>query len=505
MRKGGGGFAGGEVRTMSVAGGKHFSAAVTEHGKVAAWGQGDFAQLGLGCTDNQLQPVMLSGFEAHDCGRILLLAAGQYHTAALVEDGRVYTWGGNSNGQLGHDDEQPRLLPTALGRGGFGGAKVVVVACGTAHTMAVTAEGGVWTCGRNADGQLGHGGRVYTPVFTRVASSCFDGERIVMGACGDKHSIVASEAGRVWTWGAGGSGRLGHNSEADLLAPAVLPLAARKIVTVAAGHAHTLAVGDDGVLVLWGEGTIGQLGLGDLDNRLVPTCMGSDEERPFGGSGVKSAACGFYHTLVVTWEGALWAFGEGWYGRLGLGDDLSRLAPVRVEPQHFNYARVATAAAGALHSMAVTEDGALYTWGKGSADGVGCWAWGATPSANAASGPQVPGGLGHGDAEDRLVPTLVSPDFFGGARVGRCNNLPQEHALAFAMGTHVRLGAATSASCRECGPLPGDLVRRVVEACSWRAEGGDGNGVGEGVVRLIGGRKRAPSEPLTCAADEPST
>ena len=114
--------------------------------------------------------------------------------AALVEDGRVYTWGGNSNGQLGHDDEQPRLLPTALGRGVFGGSKVVVVACGTAHTMAVTAEGSVWTCGRNADGQLGHGGRVYTPVFTRVASSCFDGERIVIGACGDKHSIVASEA-----------------------------------------------------------------------------------------------------------------------------------------------------------------------------------------------------------------------------------------------------------------------------------------------------------------------
>jgi len=493
---------------MSVAGGNHFSAAVTEHGKVAAWGRGDFAQLGLGSTEHQLVPVVVSGFEPDDCGRILLLDAGENHTAALVEDGRLYTWGGNSDGQLGHDDDQPRLLPTALGRGVFGGSPVAVVACGTAHTMAVTAEGGVWTCGRNADGQLGHGGRVHKPVFARVASSCFDGERIVMGACGDRHSIVASEAGRVWTWGAGGSGRLGHNNEDDLLAPAVLgeePLAARKIVTVAAGHAHTAAVGDDGVLVLWGEGTIGQLGLGDLDNRTVPVRMGTDEERPFGGCGVKSAACGSYHTMVVTWEGALWAFGEGWYGRLGLGDDLSRLMPVRVQPKHFNNARVAAAAAGALHSMAVTEDGALYTWGKGVADGIGCCAWGATPSASAASDPQVPGGLGLGDVKGRLFPTLVSPDFLGGARVGRFNKLAQEYALAFAMSTHVRLGAATSASCHECGPLPVDLVRRVVEACAWSAEGEAGMRVGEGVVRLIGGRKRTPSELSMSAADAPST
>ena len=55
----------------------------------------------------------------------------------------------------------------------------------------------------------------------------------------------------------------------------------------------------------------------------------------------------------------------------------------------------------------------------------------------------MPGGLGHADLADRLVPTPVSPRLLGGARVGRCHGLAEEHALAFAMGTHARLGAAT--------------------------------------------------------------
>ena len=485
---------------MSAVCGKNFSAAVTEHGEVLGWGQGDFAQLGLGSAEHQQQPVLVRGFAPRDRGRILMLAAGEYHQAALVEDGRVYTWGGNANGQLGHDDEQPRLQPTMLGCGLFGGAPVSIVACGTAHTMAVTLEGGVWTCGRNADGQLGLGGRVYTPVFTRVAAERFGGDRIVMGACGDKHSAVASAEGRVWTWGAGRSGRLGHGDEADMLVPVVLgqeQLATRRIVTVAAGNAHTVAVDNDGVLMVWGEGTVGQLGLGDLDNRLEPTRLGSDLKSHFDGSGVATASCGSHHTLVVTLEGSLWSFGEGQYGRLGLNDDLSRLVPVLVDPHHFNNARIISTAAGFLHSLAVTEDGALYTWGKGAAD-VSVWAWGMGGSyhtcaltASAARGSQVPGGLGHADLVDRLVPTLLPPQtLLDGARIGRCHGLPEDHALAVAMGTHARLGAAASEVGRECGYLmmPVDLVRRVVEACAWRPEGEAGKRIEEGAVRLIGHR-----------------
>ena len=132
-------------------------------------------------------------------------------------------------------------------------------------------------------------------------------------------------------------------------------------------------------------------------------------------------------------------------------------------------------AAGESHSAAVTAGGALYTWGKGEG--------GYNP------GSQVPGGLGHADLANRLVPTLVPRQLLGGARMGRCHGLREELALAFAMGTHERLGASSALGREEEGCLylmmPAELVKRVVEACGCRAEGE----LGEGVVRLMGGRR----------------
>lgn len=114
---------------------------------------------------------------------------------------------------------------------------------------------------------------------------------------------------------------------------------------------------------------------------------------------------------------------------LGHNDEEDRVVPVRVEVEGLDGAKIVSAACGYEHSAAVTEDGALYTWGPGSL------MLGQT---------QAPAGLGHDDLEDKLVPTLVAPLHQLGARVGRCLPLPPLHALAFAMGTHRRLGAGAA-------------------------------------------------------------
>ncbi len=122
-----------------------------------------------------------------------------------------------------------------------------------------------------------------------------------------------------------------------------------------------------------------------------------------------------------------------------------------------------------------------------------------------------PGGLGHADLDNKLMPTLVPRQLLGGARVGRCHGLREE--LAFAMGTHERLGAgsvvagggggrrrsrraqgkAPAAGREEEGcpypMMPADLVNRVVEVCGWRTEGE----LGEGVVRLMRGLRTKDS------------
>jgi alpha-tubulin suppressor-like RCC1 family protein len=106
--------------------------------------------------------------------------------------------------------------------------------------MALTGGGGVWTCGGNDYGQLGHGDRTGKHLFTRVDPGHFGSAVIVivMAACGAFHNVVASAAGDVFTWGGGLDGCLGHNDVQGRLAPARLgreQFGGAKIVFVAAG------------------------------------------------------------------------------------------------------------------------------------------------------------------------------------------------------------------------------------------------------------------------------
>jgi alpha-tubulin suppressor-like RCC1 family protein len=205
-----------------------------------------------------------------------------------------------------------------------------------------------------------------------------------MVAAGDGHTVALSEAGHVFTWGYGEFGQLGHGDEEDQWAPRQVEagrFGGERVVFVAAGGNHTVAVTAGGRLYTWGLGYLGQLGHGDTGDRLVPTLVRAEA---FGGSAVVRAACGIVHTLVVTEAGALWACGNGQYGRLGLNDEEDRHVFERVGMEAFGGARVVAAAAGNNHSAAVTKDGALWTWGRGD-----------------------DGRLGHGNKQRRLAPMRV--------------------------------------------------------------------------------------------------
>jgi len=247
---------------------------------------------------------------------------------------------------------------------------------------------------------------------------------------------------------------------------------------------HTAVVTIEGELWVCGQGRFGQLGLGDQDNRLAPMLVGA--ETAFGGLQVLTAGCGLNYTLAVTKDGALWTFGWGTHGALGHNDRNNRLVPTCIEAKHYGNAIIVSVAAGFMHSTAVTEKGALYTWGHAS-------------------------GLRHTDGQAKLVPTHVTTNSLHLLRVGRCHDLPPMHALAFAMGTHMRLGSAAPTalpagsgsqrrSQRQQGKTPAaadkgkdceyvtmpcELVQRVVEACVSWPEGRAGEL--EGVVRLLGG------------------
>ncbi len=136
-------------------------------------------------------------------------------------------------------------------------------------------------------------------------------------------------------------------------------------------------------------------------------------------------ACGFCHTVAVTEEGAVWSWGRGTRGQLGHNNHDDMLAPARVGQEQFGGAKIVAADCGLGHSVAVSEDGGLFTWGAAVFMGS-------------------PAGLGHEGRGDKLVPTLVPPNSLRGLRVGRGRLLEPLLALAFAMGTHPRLGAQSN-------------------------------------------------------------
>jgi len=169
-----------------------------------------------------------------------------------------------------------------------------------------------------------------------------------------------------------------------------------------------------------GVGSCGQLGLGDTASRLVPTLVGA--EGAFGESQVLTVSCGYNHSLAVTKEGALWTFGNGEDGALGHISCNDRLVLMCIDAQHFSNTIIVSVAAGLSHSAVATEAGTLYTWGKAP-------------------------GTGHANRQAKLVPTLATPHLLQGVRVGRCHNLLPMHTLTFAMGTHARLGSADETAC----------------------------------------------------------
>ena len=257
-----------------------------------------------------------------------------------------------------------------------------------------------------------------------------------------------------------------------------------------------MVVTTDGALWGWGWNEYGQLGLGNYADTREPARVGRNGS--FGQCKVVMASCGSCHTMAVSEEGDVWSWGYGEGGLLGHNDHRNRPVPERVCRRWFHGARIVTAACGIDHSAAVTWEGEVYTWGRG------------TPY----PGSQEPTGLGHENADDVLVPTLVRAHT---AYSACCNPLPQLHALAFAMGTHSRLGAGDARPGRVEGKnmlqegeegegqgrasfvlaLAGEpgLVQMVVEACAgWPNDTAEGS---EGVVRLVGRgkfRKRTGKE-----------
>jgi alpha-tubulin suppressor-like RCC1 family protein len=176
-----------------------------------------------------------------------------YHS----NSGIVYNWGWGGGFRLGHGDENQRLKPSRLQF--FQKLRVLDIACGWRHVLAICDDGHVYSWGSNSQGQLGHGDFISRMLPTKIEKFC---ESVVQIRCGDYFSMALSSSGTVYCWGSGEYGQSGE-AEATWTVPTVmetLMLQAKSISSISAGANHAIALSYSGDAYSWGCGTNGQLG-----------------------------------------------------------------------------------------------------------------------------------------------------------------------------------------------------------------------------------------------------
>ncbi|KAL3354235.1 hypothetical protein AABB24_018736 [Solanum stoloniferum] len=313
-------------------GGRH-AALVTKQGEIFSWGEESGGRLGHGIDSDVLHPKLIDSLSHSN---IELVACGENHTCAVTLSGDLYTWGDGDFGLLGHGNEVSHWVPKRV-NGPLEGIHVSYISCGPWHTAVVTSAGQLFTFGDGTFGVLGHGDRKSVSKPREVES--LKGLRTVRAACGVWHTAAVVEvmvgsssssncsSGKLFTWGDGDKGRLGHGDKESKLVPTcVAALVEPNFCQVTCGHSLTVALTTSGHVYTMGSPVYGQLGHHQADGKLPRRVEGKLAK-----SFVEEIACGAYHVAVLTSRTEVYTWGKGANGRLGHGDTDDRNSPTLVE------------------------------------------------------------------------------------------------------------------------------------------------------------------------------
>jgi alpha-tubulin suppressor-like RCC1 family protein len=232
------------------------------------------------------------------------------------------------------------------------------VAAGFWCSLFVAEGGRLMSCGdvRFGQGALGHG--CLNVISTPTPLPSMAGIRISSVSAGNGFNVGVSASRKVYTWGSGYLGQLGHGDENCSLVPKqVQAMAGHSILSVAAGNGHCLAVTERGEVFSWGRDDRGQCGHGSSGQvQLLPRRV-----EALVGVWARSASAGCGYSLVVIEKGALYSFGDSSDGQLGHGSVDDERSPRMVDA--LRHMRITAAAAGCDHALALTEDGMVFSWG----------------------------------------------------------------------------------------------------------------------------------------------
>ena len=335
-------------------------------------GYNQYYQLGLGNANAILKPTMNLNFLSKDIKQIVF---GYYHSLALVNDGSIYATGFNGQGQLGDGTTTQRNNPVLIAQSRFDNEKVIKVAAGERHSAAITESGKLYMWGLNNNGQLGLGDTTQRNIPTLVDPAKFGNEKIVDVGLGgwstNGHTIALTETGKVYAWGLNGYGQLGINNTTNQTNPVLIAQSRfnnEKVVKITVGAAHSGCITETGKLYMWGNNHLGYLGDGTTTQRNVPTLI---PQSAFNNEKVVALSLGRDYSGCLTETGKVYMWGRNTEGQLGDGTTTDKSVPTLIPQSAFNNDKVAALSLGVYHSGCVTETGKVYMWGLNSSGQLG--------------------------------------------------------------------------------------------------------------------------------------
>ena len=257
----------------------------------------------------------------------------------------------------------------------LGVSDIVSVSAGGSHSLVLKADGTVWACGLNTNGQLGDGTTTQRSLPVQVIGLT----GIIAISAGTSHSLALKNDGTVWAWGLNTNGRLGDGSTTQRLSPVQVHGIndvgyLTGIMEISAGSAHNLALKFDGTVVAWGSNSSRQLGAGAgaPSQSAYPLKLYFNDNQL--AKGIISVSAGALHSLALRNDGTVLAWGRNSNGQLGLGNTSAsenNIMQVHGAGNVGLLTGITKIAAGGSFSQAMKNDGTVWTWGLNTSGQLG--------------------------------------------------------------------------------------------------------------------------------------
>ncbi len=314
-------------------------------------------QLGIDFNNNKDTPTLVNNDTDWS-----LIGSGIRYSMALKTNNKLYSWGQNSNGQLGQGNKNNNYhVPTLVNN------TWTYFNAGSYFSFAIDSNyKEMYVTGVNTSGELGLGYRsdtyISSPIIFSTAENN-DWKEIFVSNVNNTdtsgHNFGIKNDGSLWAWGENSFGKLGINKDDNEVVFKTTPtlVSAGPWKSVAIGYEHTLGLQENGKLYAWGRNNVGQLGLGvaNTNHYISPQEITSPSW-----TSIKAIAANHYSSFVITNENKIYGWGYNLSGQLGIGDNTSTVNPTQEFSNSTNWKSIYT---GAYHIIAVKNDNTLWSWG----------------------------------------------------------------------------------------------------------------------------------------------